>query len=280
MDKVRFEEIKNQLQYKSIKELNRILKERNYDEWTEDAFQVIEMLLQERKNESLEILEGKIPDEPVDDRSKDPLWGSNILTFLFIIVILAINWPYGSKENILYQFGYSFGSSLVLILVSVLGAWFINRKKTMSTIKKINIGFFCAIILSIILAFPHSVIDRGKNQSDEHISESSLNKNLLEASNKINKHCPIMINKDSKLDTTLVLPGRILEYKITLINHKVEEINTGELKKTLSLQLKNYAKTNPNMEELRKNKVTLIYYYSDKNGKYVTRIKISPEDYK
>ena len=39
------------------------------------------------------------------------------------------------------------------------------------------------------------------------------------------------------------------------------------------------AKTNPGMKLFRDNRVTLNYYYSDKNGEYVTEYIVKPEMY-
>ncbi len=49
MDEERFEEIKYQMEYRSTEELQKILKDRNYDEWTEEAFEAIKRIIDERK---------------------------------------------------------------------------------------------------------------------------------------------------------------------------------------------------------------------------------------
>ena len=48
VDEKRFEEIKYHLKYRSTEELQEILKERNYDEWTEEAFEAIKRIIDER----------------------------------------------------------------------------------------------------------------------------------------------------------------------------------------------------------------------------------------
>jgi tetratricopeptide (TPR) repeat protein len=48
VEKKRFEEIKSQLKYLSTEDLQEILKDRNYDEWTEEAFEAIKRIIDER----------------------------------------------------------------------------------------------------------------------------------------------------------------------------------------------------------------------------------------
>lgn len=39
-------------------------------------------------------------------------------------------------------------------------------------------------------------------------------------------------------------------------------------------------KTNPGLKNFRENKVTMSYYYKDKNGKFLIKLKFNPDSYK
>jgi hypothetical protein len=89
-----------------------------------------------------------------------------------------------------------------------------------------------------------------------------------------------MMDSETRLDSTMALPGKEYMYFISLINYTIDEIDIDMFKKEIKQNLINNVKTNSNMETFRSNNVTLSYVYRDKDMNEIIRIKVTPEDYK
>lgn len=108
----------------------------------------------------------------------------------------------------------------------------------------------------------------------------SLDKQLMYAASEINKTCPIMVDKDTRLDNAMSSSSQDFQYNYTLPNYTKEEIDTTVFEKALKPQLVNTISTNPDLKIFRDNNVTIIYNYKDKNGVFLLRISITPAEYK
>jgi len=108
---------------------------------------------------------------------------------------------------------------------------------------------------------------------------SSFEKEMVQVASEINSACPIMIDSETRLDNTIAIPPKTFQYNYTLINIEKDEIETSELKKYMEPVLINLVKTNPDMEYQRSNKVTVNYYYKDKDGNHLFTVIVKPEDY-
>lgn len=97
---------------------------------------------------------------------------------------------------------------------------------------------------------------------------------------EMNKLCPFMVDKDTRLDNTVGGIGKNFTYNYTLVNYTAEQIQIDQLVSVMKPRMVNMVKTNPDMKEFRKNKITIIYSYKDKNGRFLKNIEITPNDYK
>lgn len=104
-----------------------------------------------------------------------------------------------------------------------------------------------------------------------------IDKQLGVVSNEINRACPIMVDSETRLDNTVVLPGKVLQYNYTLINVVASDIDTTAFKAALTPIIREQAQSNPQMEFFRKHEVTLNYYYRDSSGRYITLIAVEVE---
>lgn len=102
---------------------------------------------------------------------------------------------------------------------------------------------------------------------------------LMEVAGELNKSLPMMINSETRLDTTVALPGKILQYHCTLINQEKKDIDIPELKEMMRPSMIQTLRTSPQMNIFRKEKVMMEYHYKDKNGEYLFTIPITPEQY-
>lgn len=109
---------------------------------------------------------------------------------------------------------------------------------------------------------------------------NSYQKSLNEVAQQLNTNCPIRIDSDTRLDSATVLPGKTLQYNYTMIRVVKDSINLNRLKVNLSDILLDAVKKDPSLKPYRDHNVTLVYRYVDKAGSFVTKITISPKQYK
>ena len=106
-----------------------------------------------------------------------------------------------------------------------------------------------------------------------------LDKIMTEVMSEINKSCPIMIDSETRLDNTVVIPPNIFQYNYTLINMEEGTVDIAMLKNHLEPNITNFVRTNPDMKFQRDNKMTVNYYYGDKNRNHLFTISVIPEQY-
>jgi hypothetical protein len=107
----------------------------------------------------------------------------------------------------------------------------------------------------------------------------SFESQLMKMAAELNRNCPIMLDRDTRLDNTIGGPGKIFTSNYTLINSEAAELNIVEMKQMMIPDKINYAKTSEDMQIFRNEKVTLEYNYKDKSGLFLFSITISPGDY-
>lgn len=103
---------------------------------------------------------------------------------------------------------------------------------------------------------------------------------LMKTASDLNKSCPIMVDKETRFDNAIALPDKTFQYYYTLINYTIDELDIEGLNTFLKKSLINTLKSNPDMENFRKNNVNVNYLYKDKNGIFITKISILPNEYK
>jgi len=107
----------------------------------------------------------------------------------------------------------------------------------------------------------------------------TVDKIMMKAASEFNALCPIMIDSETRLDNTIALPSKVFQYNYTLVNMEKETVDTVMLKSYLEPNITNVVRTHPDMKIQRDNKVTMQYYYKDKNGNYLFTISVTPEQY-
>ena len=133
----------------------------------------------------------------------------------------------------------------------------INLKRSLSFI----IGFFFVFFLMQFLFKP------------------SINKQLIGVANELNKNCPMIVDEYTTIKNVVALPNNTLQYNYILTGVTKDEVKIDTLKKYVFPGILANMKTSPQMKSFRNNKVTLNYYYTDKDGVYVTRYIVKPDMY-
>lgn len=108
----------------------------------------------------------------------------------------------------------------------------------------------------------------------------SLDKVLMSTASEMNKTCPVMIDSLTRLDNTIGLPGKVLQYNYTLVTIDRSNGDTTRIKAFIEPRILNTIKTSLQMKYLREHETTFNYYYRDKNGMYYFSLSITPDKYK
>jgi len=112
------------------------------------------------------------------------------------------------------------------------------------------------------------------------VRKASFDDNLKEIALELNKTCPKMIDKETRLDNALAIKGNIFQYNYTLLNILKDSMDIELYKASVEPSIVNNVITNPDLETFRKNKITLIYNFKDEQNNHITRIIVGPKKYK
>jgi len=141
----------------------------------------------------------------------------------------------------------------------------VRQGKSVIILKSLFWFFFCAILLTWVVVFVN-----------KDIVTVDLYDQLIIISNETNKSLPMTIDRDTRLDSTIAMPGNKFIYRYTLVNYRLEGIVPVQFKKAFTSRSENGYKTSADLEWFRKNNVILIYNYRDMDGKEVMQISIDP----
>ena len=111
-------------------------------------------------------------------------------------------------------------------------------------------------------------------------SDTAVEKILTKAANDMNKTCPTMVDRETRLDNTIVLPGKIFQYNYTFIHWTKDSLDFARLQNEMEPAILNGVKTNPDLKVYRDHNVTMAYNYADMKGVFLFKIMITPEKYK
>jgi hypothetical protein len=106
-----------------------------------------------------------------------------------------------------------------------------------------------------------------------------MNKALVKVSSDINRTLPMMLEKDTRLDTTIPGPGKRFTYVNTIVNYELAQIDTVKMRQALTPNIIANYKTQKDMESFRKDGVMLCYRYKDKNGVFLIQVETDPKDF-
>jgi hypothetical protein len=88
-----------------------------------------------------------------------------------------------------------------------------------------------------------------------------------------------MIDSDTRLDSAMALPEKVFQYHYTFVNLAKSELEIDTVRKYMEPGLIDNVKTNPDLKIYRDNEVTMAYHYQDKDGVFLLKISVTPEQY-
>ena len=137
-----------------------------------------------------------------------------------------------------------------------------NKKKFPRTFLFIGI-----IILLLLIRFSYS----GDNSFESVMKGTAI---------ELNKTCPQMMDKETRLDSASIHENKTFRYYYTLLNSNKDSMEIDLFFLSVEPLMINNAKTNPDLQLFRDNKVILEYYFRDELGRFLTRIAVGPDRYK
>jgi Tfp pilus assembly major pilin PilA len=126
-----------------------------------------------------------------------------------------------------------------------------------------------------------SISEPSKTHPIENIA-TKINDEVWEArlqatAEEVNKGLPKTLDKATRMESSVVGPGRKFTYLYTMVNLSRESINDSQMEK-FSKIIKNRACTMKELEEFFINKTVVGYRYNDMDGKLIQQIDVHPSD--
>lgn len=137
-------------------------------------------------------------------------------------------------------------------------------------VKRKKIIIFFGLIIILTLAFAIKKI---------YFTPSSFDKKLENLSLEMNKNCPMMIDKNTRLDGTQTNKGKEFQFNYTLVNMEKDNIKEDELQKFLYDQILTNMKNNPDLQYFKDNETTMSHSYKDKNNIPLFDLTFTSKDY-
>jgi len=102
---------------------------------------------------------------------------------------------------------------------------------------------------------------------------------LTQAANDVNKSCPFMVDKETRLDNAMAMPNNTLQYNYTLVNTVEGSVDPETMKSYIRPTLLNMIRSNPELRIFRDNKTSFAYSYNDMNGVFLFKLLFTPDQY-
>lgn len=149
--------------------------------------------------------------------------------------------------------------------------------------KRIDVQIFTGIIgLGLILVLIKSFLVNGPSKNYLQSNQDTLSifsKDQMLLVSELNKNCPFMLDKETRFDNAMSLPNNTIQFNYTMVNCIKDTLNLDESRKSFEPYLLNGIKTSPDLKIFRDEKVTFNYDLRDKNGVFLFRITVSPDQY-
>lgn len=127
--------------------------------------------------------------------------------------------------------------------------------------------------IQAIINAPSQPVEQPKAGVDVAIQEA-----LRQASNKINGGLPMMVDKETRLESTVPGPGKKWTYLYTITSATSSDISQIELQDALAVVIRNGVCTSEDMAVFVKNGVQIIYRYRGSDGGIIGDIVVNPQD--
>ncbi len=117
-------------------------------------------------------------------------------------------------------------------------------------------------------------------QAPSRAEINNISEILVQTSNMMNQSLPMMVDEDTRWDSSFAGPGKMLSYKYTLVNYSANQIDSTQFAQNIRTPLTNTICTNPATQIFPENGVLLNFNYYDNALNFIATVKIAPHDCK
>lgn len=103
---------------------------------------------------------------------------------------------------------------------------------------------------------------------------------LVETADMMNQTLPMMIDQNTRWDSSFAGPGKMLSYKYTLVNYSANQIDGVQFANNIRPPLTETICNNPATQIFPDNGVLLNFNYYDYASNLIARVKVAPDDCK
>ncbi len=142
-----------------------------------------------------------------------------------------------------------------------------------------RVTYISLLLILVISSCSTKKVEELKEAFKEGVNKSVVDQTLVKVASQLNKTLPMEVDSETRLDNTMALPNKVFQYNYTLVNMLSTEVDTTQLLSFVKPNVINNIKTNPQMSYFRDNEVSVNYLYKDKEGNFITLLKVTPEEY-
>lgn len=112
------------------------------------------------------------------------------------------------------------------------------------------------------------------------VNDQTIMVQIQQASNQFNKQLPMMVDKDTRIDSTIAGPGKTLIYMFTIVSPNSSNLTQQDLDNYLGKEVRNGVCTANSMKVFINNGVQVRYIYRSNDGKVIGSIVVTSSDCK
>jgi hypothetical protein len=108
---------------------------------------------------------------------------------------------------------------------------------------------------------------------------SSPDRAVLKFAKNMNKHCPTMVDFETRLDRVNAFADNTIHFDYTLIYHVKDSLHIDNLKKYMEPVILKKIKTSPTLSKYINKNLTWVYSYNDKKGNFIFKLTYTPDQF-
>lgn len=133
-------------------------------------------------------------------------------------------------------------------------------------------GVVSSLVGAAIGAVVGKAIGENLSSKEMQLNEPALRKVAEYANQKL----PMVIDADTRLDSTIAGPGGQFTYIYTLTRYSSSEVDPVIFSQNVAPTIRNSACSAPDLQIFFQKELTVIFSYWGNDGKYVTKIELTP----
>ena len=109
-------------------------------------------------------------------------------------------------------------------------------------------------------------------------NDGAIEEALRQASNQFNRSLPMMVDKYTRLESTMTGPGKKWTYLYTLVSMNSSDVSQHQIQDALGANIRNGVCTNKKTQAFVKDGVQVVYRYRGGDGGIIGDVVVNPQD--